>query len=116
MLIFIDHRDICIAIKHKATLDRQASPSRSGSQELLDKVPQLPADIRWHFIGHLQSNKAKALLGVPANHSPYIHKDHCTLQVIRTQFAALKENLPALCRGCPQSGYARDCGHRKGDQ
>ena len=75
MLIFIDHRDICIAIKHKATLDRQASPSRSGSQELLDKVPQLPADIRWHFIGHLQSNKAKALLGVPANHSPYIHKD-----------------------------------------
>jgi PLP dependent protein len=28
-------------------------------QELVDKVPQLPADIRWHFIGHLQSNKVK---------------------------------------------------------
>jgi hypothetical protein len=26
-------------------------------QELLDKAPQLPADIQWHFIGHLQSNK-----------------------------------------------------------
>jgi pyridoxal phosphate enzyme (YggS family) len=28
-------------------------------QELVDKQAQLPADIRWHFIGHLQSNKAK---------------------------------------------------------
>jgi pyridoxal phosphate enzyme (YggS family) len=28
-------------------------------QELLDKQPRLPADIRWHFIGHLQSNKVK---------------------------------------------------------
>eukprot|EP00250_Pteridium_aquilinum_P025190 c30308_g1_i1 orf=56-838(+) len=35
-------------------------------QELLDKAPELPDDIQWHFIGHLQSNKAKALLaGVP---------------------------------------------------
>ena len=28
-------------------------------QELIDKQPQLPADIRWHYIGHLQSNKVK---------------------------------------------------------
>lgn len=28
-------------------------------QELLEKVPLLPQDIRWHFIGHLQSNKVK---------------------------------------------------------
>jgi pyridoxal phosphate enzyme (YggS family) len=28
-------------------------------QELVDKHTQLPADIRWHFIGHLQSNKVK---------------------------------------------------------
>ncbi|GLJ10222.1 hypothetical protein SUGI_0124320 [Cryptomeria japonica] len=35
-------------------------------QEFLDKAPQLPADIQWHFVGHLQSNKAKTLLaGVP---------------------------------------------------
>jgi pyridoxal phosphate enzyme (YggS family) len=35
-------------------------------QELLDKAPALPADVRWHFIGHLQSNKARALVeGVP---------------------------------------------------
>lgn len=28
-------------------------------QELADKQPQLPADIEWHMIGHLQSNKIK---------------------------------------------------------
>lgn len=32
-------------------------------QELVEKSPQLPADIEWHFIGNLQSNKVKALLG-----------------------------------------------------
>ncbi|KAF4346829.1 hypothetical protein G4B88_016984 [Cannabis sativa] len=35
-------------------------------QEILEKAPQLPDDIEWHFIGHLQSNKVKSLLaGVP---------------------------------------------------
>jgi PLP dependent protein len=28
-------------------------------QELSEKYQQLPKDIRWHFIGHLQSNKVK---------------------------------------------------------
>jgi len=31
-------------------------------QELLDKQSRLPADIRWHFIGHLQSNKVKHII------------------------------------------------------
>ena len=31
-------------------------------QELLDKAPQLPEDIQWHFIGHLQSGKANKLV------------------------------------------------------
>lgn len=35
----------------------------SRVQELLEKNEQLPADIRWHFIGHLQTNKAKHLIG-----------------------------------------------------
>jgi PLP dependent protein len=30
-------------------------------QELLEKQAQLPKDIRWHFIGHLQTNKVKFL-------------------------------------------------------
>lgn len=32
-------------------------------QELLTKQTILPEDIRWHFIGHLQSNKVKQLAG-----------------------------------------------------
>lgn len=35
-------------------------------QELVEKQPQLPADIRWHFIGHLQSNKVKYI-------APFVH-------------------------------------------
>jgi pyridoxal phosphate enzyme (YggS family) len=36
-------------------------------QELMDKAPQLPQDIIWHFIGHLQSNKAKKLVEAVPN-------------------------------------------------
>jgi pyridoxal phosphate enzyme (YggS family) len=31
-------------------------------QKLVAKAPQLPEDIRWHFIGHLQKNKVRALM------------------------------------------------------
>jgi PLP dependent protein len=31
-------------------------------QELLSKKDQLPADIEWHLVGHLQSNKVKYIL------------------------------------------------------
>lgn len=32
-------------------------------QELLQKMPDLPTDIRWHLIGHLQTNKVKYVAG-----------------------------------------------------
>lgn len=38
-------------------------------QELVEKQPQLPADINWHFIGHLQSNKIKYII-------PFVHLIH----------------------------------------
>jgi pyridoxal phosphate enzyme (YggS family) len=38
-------------------------------QELVDKEASLPKDIRWHFIGHLQSNKVKYL-------APFVHLIH----------------------------------------
>jgi pyridoxal phosphate enzyme (YggS family) len=38
-------------------------------QELVDKQTSLPADIRWHFIGHLQSNKVKYI-------APFVHLIH----------------------------------------
>ena len=31
-------------------------------QEIREKYPQLPADIRWHMIGHLQRNKIKYII------------------------------------------------------
>lgn len=35
-------------------------------QELCDKIEVLPADIQWHMIGHLQTNKVKYLIGKTA--------------------------------------------------
>ena len=35
----------------------------SRVQELLEKEKVLPADIRWHFIGHLQTNKVRQIIG-----------------------------------------------------
>ena len=32
------------------------------AQELIAKAPLLPDDIRWHFIGHLQKNKVRAIM------------------------------------------------------
>ena len=31
-------------------------------QEIIEKYPQLPDDIRWHLIGHLQTNKVKYIV------------------------------------------------------
>ncbi|HTR29265.1 MAG TPA: YggS family pyridoxal phosphate-dependent enzyme [Puia sp.] len=38
-------------------------------QELLEKQRELPGDIRWHFIGHLQTNKVKLV-------APFVHLIH----------------------------------------
>ena len=43
-------------------------------QEIVDKAPALPDDIQWHFIGHLQSNKVKQLLGTSSN---FVTKARC---------------------------------------
>lgn len=38
----------------------------SRVQELVEKEKCLPKDIKWHFIGHLQTNKVKQLIGKTA--------------------------------------------------
>jgi pyridoxal phosphate enzyme (YggS family) len=38
-------------------------------QELEEKVKQFPDDIKWHFIGHLQTNKVKYI-------APFVHLIH----------------------------------------
>ena len=40
----------------------QRSFGENRVQEINDKVPQLPSDIQWHMIGHLQRNKVKYLM------------------------------------------------------
>jgi pyridoxal phosphate enzyme (YggS family) len=35
----------------------------SRVQEISEKFDQMPDDVRWHFIGHLQTNKVKPLIG-----------------------------------------------------
>ncbi|MBC7936449.1 MAG: YggS family pyridoxal phosphate-dependent enzyme [Rhizobacter sp.] len=62
-------------------------------QELLAKEAVLPKDIRWHFIGHLQSNKVKYI-------APFVHLIHGVdseklLEEINKQ--ALKNNRRIHC-------------------
>ena len=62
-------------------------------QELVDKADQLPKDIQWHFIGHLQSNKVKYI-------APFVHLIHGVdseklLQEINKQ--AIKQNRIIDC-------------------
>ena len=62
-------------------------------QELVDKYEQLPKDIRWHFIGHLQSNKVKYIV-------PFVYLIHGVdslklLQEINKQ--AIKNNKTINC-------------------
>ena len=62
-------------------------------QELVDKQPQLPKDVAWHFIGHLQSNKVKYI-------APFVSLIHGVdslklLQEINKQ--ALKNNRVIDC-------------------
>jgi pyridoxal phosphate enzyme (YggS family) len=63
-------------------------------QELVDKQAVLPADIRWHFIGHLQSNKVKYIL-------PFVHLIHGVdslklLKEINKQAAKLDKKVRVL--------------------
>ena len=62
-------------------------------QELVEKAAALPTDIRWHFIGHLQSNKVKYI-------APFVHLIHgvdsmSLLKEINKQ--ALKNNRKIAC-------------------
>lgn len=41
---------------HEAGVDHFGA---SYVQEWQDKAPELPDEVKWHFVGHLQSNKAK---------------------------------------------------------
>ncbi|RNI24999.1 YggS family pyridoxal phosphate-dependent enzyme [Rufibacter latericius] len=44
----------------------QRAFGENKAQEMKDKQPQLPADVEWHMIGHLQTNKVKYI-------APFVH-------------------------------------------
>lgn len=63
-------------------------------QELTEKQPLLPADIRWHFIGHLQTNKVKYI-------APFVYLIHGVdseklLREIEKQGARLGRKIKVL--------------------
>lgn len=59
---------VCVSKFHPANLIEQAYAAgerdfgESRVQELVEKQRQLAKDIRWHFIGHLQTNKVKQIV------------------------------------------------------
>jgi pyridoxal phosphate enzyme (YggS family) len=60
---------LVVVSKDQSVVDIQAAYDagqrifgESYFQELLEKKEQLPADIEWHMIGHVQRNKVRALL------------------------------------------------------
>jgi len=63
-------------------------------QELVQKHAVLPKDIRWHFIGHLQSNKVKMI-------APFVHLIHGVdsiklLEVIDKEGKKLNQKINCL--------------------
>lgn len=64
------------------------------AQELISKAPLLPEDIEWHFIGHLQRNKVKAVLP----HLAMIHGVDSLrlLKEINKEAARLDKKIPCL--------------------
>lgn len=54
---------------HEAYEAGQIEFGENYVQELLEKQAQLPQDIKWHFIGHLQSNKVKQI-------APFVYLIH----------------------------------------
>ena len=63
------------------------------AQECSDKQPQLPADIRWHFIGHLQTNKVRLI-------APFVHMIHSidSLKLlVEVNKEAIKNNRTINC-------------------
>ena len=66
-----DPREVTvIAVSKTKPVDMLMDVYRAGArdfgenkvQELVDKIPQMPSDVRWHMIGHLQRNKVKYIV------------------------------------------------------
>ena len=60
---------ICVSKTKPVSLIREAYEAgercfgENKVQEITEKAPELPEDINWHMIGHLQRNKVRAVVG-----------------------------------------------------
>ncbi|HJW29750.1 MAG TPA: YggS family pyridoxal phosphate-dependent enzyme [Saprospiraceae bacterium] len=74
---YLQVRDICeshdvtlVAVSKTRTLEEMIALYHLGqrvfaenrAQELVAKAPLMPADVKWHLIGHLQTNKVRMIL------------------------------------------------------
>lgn len=102
-------------------------------QELIEKQLLLPHDIRWHFIGHLQSNKIKyiapfihliqsvdsfkLLMEIDRQGKKVNHRINCLLQVHiaaeETKFGLFEDELDELITGMKRSSEINELNHVK---
>lgn len=91
---------VCVSKFHptEAIMEAYACGERdfgeSRVQELLPKYNALPKDIRWHFIGHLQTNKVKQIV-------PFVHMIHSVdslrlLETINREAEKLQRQVKVL--------------------
>lgn len=98
----LNHRAKLIAVTKTKPVDMlreayEAGCRRFGEnkvQEMVDKQPQLPADVEWHLIGHLQTNKVKYI-------APFVALIHSVdslklLQEINKQAAKHQRTIDCL--------------------
>lgn len=108
---------VCVSKFHPASMIEEAYAvgerdfGESHVQELLRKQQILPSDIRWHMIGHLQTNKVRAII-------PFVYLIHSVdslrlLQVIQRE-AAMQDKVVNIllevhvAREETKSGFATD--------
>ena len=91
---------VCVSKFHsyEAIMEAYACGERdfgeSRVQELLPKYEALPKDIRWHFIGHLQTNKVKQIV-------PFVHMIHSVdsvrlLETINKEAEKIRRRIKVL--------------------
>ena len=80
-------------------------------QELVAKIDELPNDIRWHMIGHLQTNKVKMLL----NKDIYlIHSvDSLNLACVIDKYSKLKNKTQNILLEVNVTGEQSKTGYSK---
>lgn len=91
---------VCVSKFHPSSLIGEAYEigerdfGESRVQELCQKAKELPGDIRWHMIGHLQRNKVREII-------PFVHLIHSVdslrlLETIEQEAARIDRKVRVL--------------------